>query len=589
MTSRLISIAFFLLGFGCLVLPFFGSRSIILLSILVGLLLVILTDPPEEKRIFALTLSDFAFLLLLFGLSVQLVVTFCSMHFTRFGPELLLSEGLAFRLGFIWREIAEQRAIFFNQLVGLTLGFFISRMGRRSQQISFVRGLAWGSFCAAGICMFQVLGVQPEFFDRRLAFWVMVQRYQGTLTDPNSFGMMVALVIPLLVDLGVRRRRVWYFLAVAALGIAGLWSGSRSFFLMLGLVTLFSIFTYRKLILLNFSRMRRPLIGIGIFLAAVLVVALRVDSLPIGVQRLFETFNPSTSEGMLSSRMLYTQLALEVWARTSHVFGAGLGMFYHQQELAAAALNIDLKGWHDNANNYYLQILSEGGFVGALLFIGAIFLFVKARTHEVSVNGAVLAAFLIVLLTGPHVNFNEVMILVCVLLGFSVRLVALAPTRATVMTALIFASTLPLFAGYAALRGVSSFDGSYGLYSEEGPENDRFRWSYFVGRFPLPSVEMCGDRSISFSSLKPEIVKAPQRVRVLELGESGKVLREERLTVDDNNDHELKLDSDVRAIRFQVKPAWSPSEYGNTADLRILGVVVKGSGSLYCRNGQSKP
>jgi O-antigen ligase len=451
----------------------------------------------------------------------------------------------------------------------------VSRFGRRSHFIGFLRGLAWGSLLAAAVCLCQVVGFLPEIFDNRGAFWMMVKRYQGTLTDPNAFGMMAAIAAPLLIGLGIRRRRLWYYLAAMAVMTMGLWSGSRSFFLMLGLTAVLAGWAFRRTLSGGSPGSRRMMFGAVLLSGVVFVAALKSNSLPVGVQRLFATVDSSLSGEMLSSRAIYTKLALNVWSETSPVFGAGLGMFYRLQNAAADAVGINLKGWADNANNFYLQLLAEGGLAAVAMFIAAVLMFIRARSIDTSLVAVLLFALLLVLITGPHTNFNEVLVVFSVLLGFFVTLKPMRQSffnRGSRWVAVLL--MVVVVAGAFALSGGSSYGGSYGLYAPEGRGADRFRWSYARANVALD--RNCQDKTLRLGSMKPDVATSPQRVRIREYGVNGQLMQEQSLRLGDHGEYLLEFGSEIRSVSLEVTPVWRPFDYGNPGDKRILGITLKG-------------
>lgn len=560
-----------------MVLPFFGASLIVLLALLVGLALFLIADIPEEKRVFKFTYSDLGFVLMAAILLIELSVTLASTHFHRFGPPAISDKGEVFRFMYSWREVADQRAFFLHQISGVFIGFMVSRFGKRSYLIGFVRGLAWGALIAAAVCVCQISGFLPELFDTRGAFWVMVKRYQGTLTDPNAFGMMAAISAPLLIGLGLRRRRLWYYLAALAVIGTGLWSGSRSFFLMLGLTAFFAMFKYRRELLGRSPALRRTVLGISVVGAVAVLIAVKSELLPVGVSRLVQTLDASTSGEMVSSRAIYSQLALTVWEQTSYLTGAGLGLFYALQNAAAEMIGINLKGWADNANNFYLQLLAEGGIVAVLFFIGALLAFASSRAPDSGVLGPILFALALVLVTGPHTNFNEVLIVSCVILGFFTVPKPIGSGEGALALRCIFVLICAAVgAGTYALSGGNSFDGSYGLYAPEGSGANRFRWSYARAMIPFGTKSRCEEKMIRLRSMRPDIASAPQQVHLREYGEGGRVVHEQTLRLADNGEFQIEFGGEVQAVELEVTPTWRPFDYGNTGDRRILGVAVRG-------------
>ena len=76
---------------------------------------------------------------------------------------------------------------------------------------SFLWGLSLGVWFAIGLLVFQLIELHPIFSMNLSAFWLLVQRYPASFSDPNSFGVMSAAIVPILLGAGVVLRNRFFF------------------------------------------------------------------------------------------------------------------------------------------------------------------------------------------------------------------------------------------------------------------------------------------------------------------------------------------------------------------------------------------
>ncbi len=468
-------------------------------------------------------------------------------------------------------------------------------------------GLCIGVFLSTAVFFLQYFEIHPVFLLNQSEFWRMVDRRSASFSDPNAFGLAAALVIPLLLFCAGGGRRVVFWAASIILLLITSWSGSRTFWLaaLLWLITVIS----RRAGHLFQVRKRFSAAAIAGAIVLLLIIAgdppinrAIVECLPLpGLVRAVRTINWEESTSMLFSRQVYSRIALQMW-RGSPLIGVGLGRFYAEQDRIAESMSIDLSSWRDNANNYYLHVLAEQGVCGFLLVLFSFFLFQQvlagppAGSHaDASRAGlastpclawfarASLGIFLLLLLTGPHLFFEEVRYLVMIILAIGAASTA-RPDSAWIFRCrnilLITAGVLPvlLMCVFAYSWRSQPVLGTYAL--EHSEQDGHFVWTAKTAYFQL-----CNPGNaftvLEMRSGNPDIADRPLNVRVVSSYGSSKK----------NTNHVLLADNAWRRIavaypagsekngrarvRIEVPRLWKPGAGVVHGDQRWLGVMVK--------------
>ena len=294
------------------------------------------------------------------------------------------------------------------------------RVRERGGKEEFIFGLALGSLSALAVLLLQLMNLFPGLNYNRTAFWVFTGRYSGTFSDPNALGVMAAILVPLFWHFPAERRGLLYRLTAMLLFCFAPWSGSRTFWV--GMFMWFCFLLYWSLkdrprsaksgsFYLRGALMLVPLVAlIALFVNPTANRFLQENTASPGLHRLLQTLNPAEASAMVSSRLLFSRIAIKVW-RGAPLLGVGLARFYELQEGAAKAIGVELGTWRDNANNFYLQILAEGGLVGLSLMLFAFFLFWRGlsggKRQSLGLMRFCLLSAAILLLTGPHLYFDE--------------------------------------------------------------------------------------------------------------------------------------------------------------------------------------
>lgn len=491
-------------------------------------------------------------------------------------------------------------------------------VGQELRQL--LKGLSLGLVASLFVLLAQSQGasglVEGNFSD----YWRVLKQYPACATDPNALAIFAALLFPMVATLfksrGVRILILFSFFTL------GLYSGSRTFLL--------SIFLSSAVILYLWIRKleRRELSWLFIagmlscFSAVVMFGQPQVNQqlqklvpFPASV-RVLKSINWYERSSMFSSRVIFSQVAVETWLK-SPIIGVGLERFFDNEKAVMEELGIDIDGFTDNANNFYLQVLSENGILGfsILLFsISLLFYIASSPTMEdsdemnqpIELHGSqslkslprqidyppielqtrarlTLGVFLVILVSGAHLLSPEVQLVFALLLvaGFCrpalIRKVMLRQINLVVVVSLFIFATGTLVLGS---RTYPSFR-TKGFYPPEEASVPLTRWSGSRSR-----ITVCNNTKDSMRfrirSLKPGSQKRPQKVVIhegdLDLGDTTQkfeLTNTEWAEVIVN----LRPDSAGRfsnaVVNLKVDAVWSPANLNIGSDPRWLGVLVE--------------
>jgi O-antigen ligase len=570
----------FFLVFLAAVMPFFPPIAVYLSMQL--LLLARLLNRPAEAN--TLRNFDSLGLLLLAGI---FVLGFARSLAAEIDFDLLSTfYNAGDLLGFISYVETSNRTLYqsgFNLLGFVLMVLLAAQIAFVKHEQTFRKGVVAGIVASAvvvGVVLaLQVFNLVQILSYNRGAFWVLTQRYAATFADPNSFGIAAALLLILAWVFVTRelvgRSRYLLLAAVSLLSVSALWSGSRSFVLVLVLYVLSLGGCY-----LRAKKRLLPallLLGLG---AAVLVypatnTALQEKiNLPT-VTRILQTANANTFLQMLESRVVFARIALQIW-ESEPLHGVGLGRFYDNQQRAAETLDIELHSWRDNANNFYLQILAEHGIIGvAMLLLAALLLLAKTFNSNDSLShrarlGVLLFALL--LCTGPHLLFAEIKFLFAILLGLI--LVPVAPYRSTMQLGAVL---LLVALGYLSIVSLAPRVGNSGVYGAERSGDERYFWTAASGKITVTSAAV-QDNALRFRVVRPDQSMFPVVVTFVALDAQHLPLAVSSVVVSDDTWQSYlpaeALVEKVSNIKFYVDKTWKPG-----GDNRHLGIIVDSSDS----------
>ncbi len=580
---------FALLGFGIVVLPgfHFEGTALFVTAWLCGSGVGRFFRAPTDRRIFhsGFEAGEMAIAVLILA-SIIAGVRALHLEYDRLLMSALFEAG-GWRgvLRYLVEHTREWTSIPFL-VIGYPLALLLfAELGRDSESTTpFARGLACGAALSSAVLLLQVADIFPVLSFNRSAFWVMSDRFGGLASDPNSFGVLAVLLVPFFVYF---REAGGHLLAVGAAFtvFAVPWTGSRTFWLGALLFALAALT----------AKFRRRRGALPTFLAALIIVTAAVGYPTLndrlqeritsqGAKRVLETLHWERGGAMLANRLMYAEIAVEVW-REAPVLGIGLGKFYERQAEAAKRVGFDLGEWRDNANNYYLQVLAEQGVLGLALTLFAFHLLLVAISGESESRNTPLRAryypwlFFLILLTGPHLLFNEVKFVFAGTLALLIRRTGpvdsprlVRETRWAFWWVLTGALCAVVF--YVPVVKRQAVEGAYGLETTpEGP----ILWTSPKARFLL-CPETANPISIEFRLFHPRIVEDPVRVTFSLDSDVGGGVREERLVATSEWQRiELAPVVSTEPVRLSLRTdrSWSPARDGVSADSRWFGVMLK--------------
>lgn len=304
---------------------------------------------------------------------------------------------------------------------------FLHLNARRDETVFFFTGFLPSLFISALGLILQFFDLLPISVENQTQFWTAQGRFSGFLTDPNAAGILFGLAIPLLLFVKERipafsQAAVYALLSLSF--VAGLLTGSRSFILS---VLLF------MLILLFISSWKRLAVFVSFIGLSVLLWNLllwvnitsmgTLSLLPVSLKRLIYSLSYPTVSEALYSRSLFSSMVARMWS-DNPILGIGIGRFRELMPLYYSNFGEGAL-YTDNPNSFYLGLLVETGLLGLTAFFFS-FTFFKVSKSNLHGRSAFLVLALL-LLTGPHTDFNEVAILAAVILAHGLELKEKSP------------------------------------------------------------------------------------------------------------------------------------------------------------------
>ncbi|MHA1724548.1 MAG: O-antigen ligase family protein [Promethearchaeota archaeon] len=216
-------------------------------------------------------------------------------------------------------------------------------------------------------------------------FWVKLNRINSTFKDPNSFGIFLSLILPLLLGkifFNNKGLRVFFIFEIIAILIIFPYIGSRSGFL--GLILAFFLFFI--LVIINQTPKKRLIY----FIFFILIIFLFICSFSVifKYSNLYERLNLSKDvlinkeslNSFFMGRLYFWNEALQM-IKNYPLTGVGIGAFIVELPNYFKIHGIPYK-YTDSTENYFLQISAEFGLIGLILVL-IIFYFI---IHEIIVG-----------------------------------------------------------------------------------------------------------------------------------------------------------------------------------------------------------
>ena len=410
-----------------------------------------------------------------------------------------------------------------------------------SRGITFAKGLLAGGTLCAVLALMEWFA--PESFSVVRApspFWKGINRMTALATDPNALGVLAGALIP--VAFATLKERSWP--VIVALVLGGLYSGSRTFFLLPVITAAYVVWRTKgtRFALLSMT-------AIGLFLAILIGSTSLMPQPPAGLVRIRESLDPTRISSTLESRTIFTRLSIEAF-KSSPLLGVGLGRFDDYVVPLSHSLNLGTGLWRDGATSVYLEILCELGILGALVFTVVALSLKRADGADLVYRGLGIA-FLIILVFMPHTNFPEGVALAGLLLAQNAipRRIHARPLIAAVVAV---SMALPFWYSPSAI---------YGFYPWEQNDQGYIRWTAAESGGALACVD----------SAELKLLNASPQVQDVEVRASnGSQLR----TLQRGESLSVKLPCVKGSARYliNVSPGFTPSKFGFEGDERLLGV-----------------
>ena len=407
--------------------------------------------------------------------------------------------------------------------------------------LTFAKGLLTGGTLCALLALTEWFA--PESFSLirpPSTFWKGINRMTALATDPNALGVLAGALIP--IAYSTLKERAWPIIIALVLG--GLYSGSRSFFLLPVITATYMVWRTKGA---RFSFI--SVAAISLFCAVVIGSTSLMPQPPAGLVRIRESLDPTRISATVESRTIFTRLSLEAF-KTAPIFGVGLGRFDDYVVPLSHSLNLGTGLWRDGATSVYLEILCELGLFGFLVFTVVALSLKRADGVDLVYRGLGIA-FLIILVLMPHTNFPEGVALAGLLLSQTVTPKKFN-ARPIVVAVVTVSMILPFWYAPSAV---------YGFYPWEKNDQGYIRWT---------AAESGGALSCADSAELKLLNGSPQVQDVEVQSSNGSQLktlqRGESLSVT------LPCSNGNAQYLINVSPGFTPSKFGFKGDDRLLGV-----------------
>jgi len=476
-------------------------------------------------------------------------------------------------------SVAVRESLFaYAALAGGAAFYFLLRRAGDAVRRRAMTAALWGVAVSAAAALLQAGGILPA---EARPYWRLTERLSGGAVDPNSLGLLCALLL-LVAAAGAlgrgRPRLLSAFLAI--LLIAGLVvSGSRSGVLLAAGAAALLLFARA---LARPVRRNLAVAGLLLLLAAAGLVFVRGAG-SLG-NRLRQTFDPDLPlEYRVSARPLLWRAAGRLFLRHP-VEGAGVGAFAWTLPdlLREEGRTVPMR---DNPGSGYVQAAAETGLVGALVTLAAVLALAsqawrRARREEAEADlapaaaGAAVLGFLAALAAGSHWLAPDVSLLFFLLAAGSALPAAAAEGSAS-RRLRVWAVAVYAAAAFVGMLATLDADEAFrhapriGFYDRETGPGGVFRWTRrrFALRVRPGETVRLGLANFSADG-KP--VTAVARAGGVELS---------RWTFAPGQARALRIATGSRpaAVVFTLDRSFVPRSLGASGDRRRLGLLSTSS------------
>jgi len=285
-------------------------------------------------------------------------------------------------LTYFWsldRPATAMRAVTFAELLAMVWLIWDS-CGTALRQTRLMQFYVWGAVAASASTFLR-------YFQGRETYYL---RYTAPGFDPNDFGLILALSIPVALYLALRARgpvRWWYGAAVLAVMIAVLLTASRTALIATFAAFGFALWTWREA---DWKQRISSLLLLALLLLGMLQFA------PASSRSRLATISTELTRGTLHDRTVIWKAGLKV-LKSHPVAGVGAGAY---PEAVRPWLGTPgVPGHQYVAHNTFLSVLVEGGIIGFGLYallLGTLALFIwNMRATERALWSVVLAVWVV--------------------------------------------------------------------------------------------------------------------------------------------------------------------------------------------------
>ncbi|MDZ4786796.1 MAG: O-antigen ligase family protein [bacterium] len=434
------------------------------------------------------------------------------------------------------------------------------------QRDNLISGMITGTFVTTLFSLILIFAEIEGPLPNQNEFWKILNRYSGTFTDPNAAGIFLVLMLPFIV---LKGRELWghklMVIGTLLCTLFGFFTGSRSFILGIILfVFLYSFQKSRKFFLI--------LLGIMLFALSCLIILgnsglisflTQLSFMPEGFRRILSGISDANINNSPLSRLPFIRIA---WAMIlDHPYGIGFENFRFAMHEYAQYLSLNLKGWSDGNNNFYLGLISELGILGFISLVLA-FSYFKFDFSQKKYF-PVLYVFLFLLLFGSHVSFDEVAILTSVILSLVLVKREFSDRFLIKLTKTAFAIIL-IVSLFAVPFAASKLE--YGLFTFERGMEGTYRWTSIVAK----KLFKCQGPLLNLKLRAMHAGQQNKNVNINFMNELGENISVDFLSTEQKNIEFACPNQKETYLYMLINPPWSPALQTGSKDDRILGVQL---------------
>lgn len=294
-------------------------------------------------------------------------------------------------------------SFFFNYFIGFALFFAVFNILNKEKEIlTALVILIFSTFLTSIFALYQYF---KNPYIGNLRHWVETGRLNATFSDPNALGAYCILIFPIFIILIISSKR-WYSRLIFCLIFIPfilmiLFSGSRSALMCILIsIFIFIILGIKRLIWYIKKLPKRKKINALIIIIIILLVLiitilgifattnriktniLKVDLIQRPLETIKTLLSYNKTAGFLESLKSISNYRYIFWNQAIRMFKdyppAGVGVGSYIIELPDYLWNFE-PGFTqvDYAGNYYLQVLSEFGFIGLILILFVFYFIIK--------------------------------------------------------------------------------------------------------------------------------------------------------------------------------------------------------------------